>query len=414
MFALVDCNNFYVSCERLFRPDLIGKPVVVLSNNDGIIISRSHEVKEMGIKMGMPWHLLEPSVQERITYFSSNYTLYADLSARVMINLARFTPNVEVYSIDECFLSLQGFTDLPQYASEIRRTVIQNTGIPVSVGIAPTKTLAKLANRLAKKTTTGVCVLDSEGLIGEAVAGYPVDELWGIGPAYRKKLLEENLLTAAEFRRQPVEWVKTNLTIQGVRMWYELWGRSCIPLSSVIDRKKAICSSRSFAALTASYSDLEEATITYTSRLAEKLRADGSCANVLSVKLLTNIYRKDLPQYFDSVTISLDEPCNNTGMLVKYALGGLKRIFKTGYQFLKVEVTATGLVPAAEVQLNIFSASNQKTLNKASEVLDKLNSHYGRGTVRIAGEGYRKEWSMKREYLSEPYTTDWKAIIKVS
>lgn len=414
MFALVDCNNFYVSCERLFRPELWGKPVVVLSNNDGIIISRSQEVKDLGIKMGSPWHLLAPGVQKQITSFSSNYTLYADLSARVMTNLARFTPEVEVYSIDECFLSLHGFSNLRIYAAELRETIIRNTGIPISVGVAPSKSLAKLANKLAKKNPAGVCVLDTPEKITQAIDQYPVDDLWGIGKAYCKKLSDHGILTAGQFREQPLDWVKTHLTILGVRMWYELWGRSCIPLTTVIDRKKAICSSRSFAHLTSNFTDLEEATIAYTSRLAEKLRSDRSCAQLLSVKLITNIYRKDLPQYFDSITLSLDQPCNNTAELVKYALRGLKQIFREGFQFLKVEVTATGLVRESEVQLNMFDQGQKSHLNKASEVLDKLNRHYGKGTVRIAGEGYTKSWGMKRQFLSRPYTTNWKDIIKVT
>ena len=414
MFALVDGNNFYVSCERLFRPELNGKPVVVLSNNDGCIISRSNEAKALGIKMGVPYFKVKDLIeQEKVAVFSSNYTLYADISARLMNNLARFTPEVEVYSIDECFLRFKGMENLHTYAHYLRESVIQNTGIPVSVGLAPTKTLAKLANKIAKKSSTGVCVLDTEEAITEAIQIFPISDLWGIGRAYQVKLELEGVRTAAQLRAKPEPWIKHQLTIQGVRLWHELWGRTCIPLKEVLERKQAICTSRSFGKLTSNLDELIEATTAYASRLAEKLRADTSCATVLTVQLLTYGFRKDLPQYYPAFSLALSHPINNTPDIVKASVKGLKSIYDPRFQYSKVAVIATGLIPEQEVQLNLFTEWNGPKNNQVSELLDRINTYYGSGTLRLASEGFRKRWAMKRENVSPNYTTDWGDILRV-
>ncbi len=414
MFALVDGNNFYVSCERLFRPELNGKPVVVLSNNDGCIISRSNEAKALGIKMGVPYFKVKELIeQEKVAVFSSNYTLYADISARLMNNLARFTPEVEVYSIDECFLRFKGMENLHTYAQYLRESVIQNTGIPVSVGLAPTKTLAKLANKIAKKSSTGVYVLDTEEAITEATKIFPIADLWGIGRAYQVKLELEGIRTAAQLRAKPEQWIKHQLTIQGVRLWHELWGRPCIPLKEVLERKQAICTSRSFGQLTNNLDELIEATTAYASRLAEKLRADTSCATVLTVQLLTNRFRKDLPQYNPAISLALSHPINNTPDIVKASVKGLKSIYDPRFQYSKVAVIVTGLIPEQEVQLNLFTEWNGPKHNQVSELLDRINQYYGSGTLRLASEGFRKRWAMKRENVSPNYTTDWGDILRV-
>ena len=412
MFALVDCNNFYASCERLFQPEFRDKPVVVLSNNDGCVIARSQEAKDLGVRMGVPWHLIDSAVRKQVKEFSSNYALYADMSARVMNNLARFTPHVEIYSIDECFLSLNGFSDLESYCTQMRSQVIRNTGIPVSVGVAPSKTLAKLANRLAKNFN-GVCVLDSPEKIAGAVKDFMVEDIWGIGRQYAKKLNSFGIITADDLRCQPLEWIQEHLTIQGVRMWYELHGKSCIQLASMTERKKGIRSSRSFGKLTDNYTYLEEAAVAYVARVAEKLRRDKSCASLLSVRLLTNIHRPETKQYTNSVVLTLPHPSNNTPELAKHAVQGLKMIFKPGYLYLKVEIYATGLIPEQEVQLNLFSGYEGKRKNEVSELLDRLNKHYGKGTLILAAEGFEKKWSMRRNFLSPGYTTDWEKIVKV-
>jgi DNA polymerase V len=334
------------------------------------------------------------------------------MSARVMNNLARFTPNIEVYSIDECFISLQGFNNLKDYCMLMRNNVIQNTGIPISVGVAPTKTLAKLANKLAKKNN-GVYILDSPDRITKAVGDFKIDEIWGIGKQYCKKLNDFGIITAEDLRSQPIEWIKENLTIQGVRMWYELHAKSCIPLSSIIERKQGIRSSRSFGKLTDNYFYIEEATASYATRVAEKLRKDKSCASLISIRLITNIHKPETPQYSQNVTLTLTHPCNNDSEIIKHAIKGLKMVYKPGYLFLKVEVFVTGLIPENEVQLNLFQGYEGKRKNQVSALIDKLNNHYGRGTLRLAVEGFEKKWSMRRQFLSPPYTTNWDSIIHV-
>lgn len=412
MFALADCNNFYASCERLFSPKFNGKPVVVLSNNDGCVIARSNEAKAVGIGMGAPFYqIIEDIKEHKVAVFSSHYTLYGDMSARVMTNIARFSPDIEVYSIDECFFKLEGFDDLNAYATKIRTEVIRNTGIPISIGVAPTKVLAKVANKMAKKLE-GVLVLNTPELIENALKLYPVEDLWGIGRQYATKLISMGVETGLQLRQLPLEWVNKNMTIVGVRMWQELWGKSCIPLKSVLEPKKGMCTSRAFGKLTEDFEDLEQASASYASRLAGKLRREKLCASVLSIKLLTNRFNTHEPQYNPSITIPLAQPTNNSIDLIKVANGGLKRIYRKGFRYQKVEVMATGLIPETEVQLNLFNKYN-KANDKVSMVMDLLNKHYGDGTIRIASEGINKKWDMKRSFLSPNYTTDWKDIVKV-
>lgn len=412
MFALADCNNFYASCERLFRPKYNGVPVVVLSNNDGCVIARSNEAKELGIAMGIPFYQIREQVKAQgIAVFSSHYTLYGDLSARVMTNLARFTPDVEVYSIDECFLGLKGFSNLQAYAEEIRNTVIRNTGIPISLGVAPTKVLAKVANKIAKKAS-GVMLLNNPESIAEALSNFSVADVWGIGGQYAKMLQSMQVKTAAQFRALPMEWVQKNMSVVGTRIWRELWGESCIPLKLFTDPKKGLCTSRAFGKLTSDYGELEEATASYTARLAIKLRREQRCATVIGVRLLTNRFNTKHPQCFPSVSVPLPHPVNNTNDLVKAALFGLKKIYLTGYRYQKVEVSAFGLIPESEVQLNLFNPYKGIKNDKISQVMDTLNTHYGAGTLRIATEGANPKWNLRRDFLSPEYTTNWKDIIK--
>lgn len=388
-------------------------PVVVLSNNDGCVIARSNEAKACGIAMGAPYFKIREEIKKhQIAVFSSHYTLYGDISSRVMTNLARFTPEVEVYSIDECFLGLNGFSNLQDYAQKIRKTVIDNTGIPISVGIAPTKVLAKVANKTSKKYN-GVMVLETQEQIATALADYPVEDLWGVGRQFSHKLIKGGIETAAQFRQLPIDWVQTNMTIVGVRMWRELWGESCIPLKTVLDPKKGMCTSRAFGKLTSDYGELKEATSAYAARLGVKLRRENLCASILSVRLLTNKFGPEASQAYPSITIPLTHPVNNTLDLVKAALFGLKKIYLRGFMFQKVEVTATGLLPEKEVQMNLFSEFKGEKHDQVSKVLDQLNMHYGAGTLRMAGEGKDQNWRMKREFLKPCYTTNWNDIIKV-
>jgi len=413
MFALIDCSSFYASCERLFRPELQNKPVIILSNNDGCAIARSQEAKDLGIKMGDVFYKIEKLIKENnVHVFSSNYTLYADMSARVMNNIARFTPDVEVYSIDECFIQLTGFDDLEEYGYLIRNTVIRNTGIPVSIGLAPSKTLAKIANKLAKKSS-GVFLLDTPEKITAALEAFPLNDVWGIGSQYYKKLHSHGLEFAGQLRQMPMEWVRTNMTIQGVRMWDELWGRPRIAFGVYRERKKGICCSKSFGKLTGDLNEITEATANYASRVAEKLRQDKSCATLLSVRLITNQFRPDLPQYFKGITVQLRHPANNTSDIVKAAIKALNLVYHPGYKFIKVEVLVTGIIPQSEVQLDLFNNWDGVRQDKISKLMDKLNMHYGRGTLRLATEGYKKAWNMRQNFLSPDYTTDWDDILTV-
>ena len=413
MFALCDCNNFYASAERLFRPDLNLKPVVVLSNNDGCVIARSEEAKACGIKMGDPEFLVRDQIKKfDIQVFSSNYVLYGDMSERVMHNLSRWFPRLDVYSIDEAFGWLGGVSDLENYVPKIRSSVMRNTGIPVSIGVAPTKTLAKLANKLSKKTA-GVMVLDSEEKINDAVRDFPVHELWGVGREYYKKFERLNILTVGQLREMPEMWFKQHMTIAGQRMWNELWGRPAIPLETLRDNTKGITVSRSFRNYIQEPEILAEAVTLYASRLAEKLRREKLRCLYLQVFLYTNKNREDHPQHFPSHTHKLLLASNNTTDLVSIAVKVATKLFKYGVKYRKAGVIATGLVPESELQLNVFSAHDNGKKDSVSAVLDKLNLAYGRGTLRMATEGFEKKWRLKHEYLSKGYTTRWSDIVKV-
>ena len=413
MFALCDCNNFYASAERLFRPELNGKPVVVLSNNDGCVIARSEEAKACGIKMGDPEFLVRDLIKKfNIQVFSSNYVLYGDMSERVMHNLGRWFPKLDVYSIDEAFGWLGGVADLDRYVPTIRASVIQNTGIPVSIGVAPTKTLAKLANKLAKKNN-GVLVLDTAERIDRAVADFPVHDLWGVGRQYYKKLEALGIETVGQLRAMPEMWFKQHMTIMGQRMWNELWGKPAIDIDELRETKKGITVSRSFRNYIEQPDVLAEAVTLYASRLAEKLRTEKLRCLYLQVFLYTNKNREDHPQHFPTHTHQLLMASNSTSDLVGIAVKISRQLFKSGVKYRKAGVIATGLVPESELQLNIFSDHDGGKKDTVSAMLDQLNLAYGRGTLRMATEGYTKKWKLKHEFLSKGYTTRWADVIKV-
>ncbi|MVT40247.1 DUF4113 domain-containing protein [Chitinophaga oryziterrae] len=411
MYAIADCNNFYVSCQRLWEPQYNGKPVIVLSNNDGCVIARSNEAKALGIPMGAIFAKIQEEVQHfNIKTYSSNYALYADTSARVMQNLARFTPNVEVYSIDECFLDFGGFSNLHQYTTTIRDTVVHNTGIPISIGVAQTKTLAKVANKLAKKQN-GTLVLDTEAAITSALENFSIGDVWGIGKQYEKKLQSMNIHTAQQFRSLPLAWVAKNMTVTGARTWQELHGQSCIPLSTSLDPKQALSTAKGFGKLTSDYQELHEATTNYTTRLAQKLRKEKLCATILSVRLLTSRFKKDQAIYSPYISIPLHHPVNNTHNLVKAAQAGLRCIFRKELEYQKVEITLTGLLPETEIQLHMFAKYQGEKLDKVSQALDDLNHRFGNGIIKIASEGQYHAWKMKQRHISRNYTTNWDDII---
>lgn len=418
VFALVDCNNFYASCERVFNPKLNGKPIVVLSNNDGCVVARSNEAKALGIGMGVPEFQIRSVLRtHRVQVFSSNYTLYGDLSQRIMETLEQFSPHIEVYSIDEAFLSLLGFArrDLTEYGRQIRRTVKQWTGIPVSVGMAETKTLAKIANRIAKRNpaTGGVCDLlacpDREALL----EGVAVEDVWGIGPNYARLLNQHGLTTALQLRQADDQWIRKHLGIVGVRLVYELRGHSCLDLDECPAPKQGITCSRAFGRSVCTLADMEEAVSSYVSRAAEKLRGEGLAATVLTVFLMTNAFT-DEPQYRNSVTCSLPVGTDTTSELIRVALKGLRSIYRDGYRYKKAGVMCTALVSASQVQPDLFDHQDRPRSKRLMAALDAVNDRWGAGTLEYASSGLTKTWKTQFHRRSPAYTTDWNELPFVS
>jgi DNA polymerase V len=354
MFALADCNNFYASCERVFNPSLNGRPVVVLSNNDGCIIARSNEAKALGIKMGAPAFKIAASLQaNQVVVFSSNYALYGDMSRRVMSALGQFTPEIEIYSIDEAFLNLDGLpVNLAEYGRMIRKTVLKNTGIPVSIGIGPTKVLAKAANHYAKKVpeNNGVFILDSPAKIDESLQKFPIDEVWGIGRQYASRLTSLNVKTAWDFIQMTDSWVKKNMTIVGLRIKKELEGISCLEMELISPAKKAICTSRSFGQTQTEIEPIREAVATFAGKCAYKLRKQKTCANVLMVFIHTNGFNQNEPQYAQNFICKLPVATNSSLELIKYAACALQAIYREGYRYKKAGVLVTDIVAEDQVQ----------------------------------------------------------------
>ncbi len=418
MFALVDCNNFYVSCERVFRPDLNGQPVVVLSNNDGCIISRSEEAKQLGIKMGEPAFKITAFLERnRVTVFSSNYVLYGDLSHRVMRTLARFTPELEVYSIDEAFLNLTGLpVDWVEYARTIRQTVRCHTGIPVSVGVAPTKVLAKVANHRAKKTPAqkGVCVLDHPRKIAEALKDLDVGEVWGIGRQYTKLLNSIQVYTAWDFLQLDDDWVRKKMTVVGLRIKKELAGTACLEMELIPPAKKVICTSRSFGEEQTELAPINEAVATYAARCGEKLRQQHSCAGMLMVFLHTNGFKQHEPQYARNLVCKLPVPTNSTIELIRYASAALQAIYRKGYRYKKAGVIVMEIGPEGRVQGSLYDRVDRAKHAAVMREVDALNAKYGRDTIKVAAQGLGGKWKLRQERLSPCYTTRWSDIIKVA
>ncbi|TKB82361.1 MAG: Y-family DNA polymerase, partial [Nitrospira sp.] len=388
IFALVDCNNFYASCERVFNPRLEGKPIVVLSNNDGCVVARSNEAKALGIAMGVPEFQIRPLLRaHQVQVFSSNYTLYGDMSQRVMETLEQFCPDLEIYSIDEAFLSLSGFTsrNFTEYGRTIRTTVKRWTGLPVSVGIAETKTLAKIANRVAKRTpdTNGVFDLlacsDRDALLGRV----PVEEVWGIGRNLTRLLNQHGIMTALQLREADNQWIRKHLGIVGLRLVMELRGISCLDLEECPTPKQSLTCSRAFGQLISTLADMEEAVSSYTSRVAEKLRRERLAATVLTVCLTTNEF-KEGPQYSNAVTLKLPVATDSTSDLIRSALQGIRTIYREGYRYKKAGVILTGLVPASQTQADLFDSQDRGKSKRLMSALDAINNRWGADTLHYA------------------------------
>lgn len=416
MYALVDCNNFYASCERVFKPQYKNTPIVVLSNNDGCVIARSNEAKKLGIKMGVPAYQIKDEVKKYgIQVFSSNYTLYGDMSSRVMTILSSFTPNIELYSIDEAFLDMRGFDQLPEYGKHIVDTVTRWTGIPVSMGVAPTKTLAKVANKFAKKYKAykGVCVIDTDGKRIKALQKTDIGDVWGIGRRSEKKLKAQGVNTAYDFTQLSRAWVRKNMTVTGERTWLELNGESCIDLELVRPEKKQICTSRSFGKNITDVEQMKEAVAYYASLCAEKLREQNSFACSLMVFIHTNNFREDLPQYFKNCIVQMPVPTNSTMEITKYALDALGKIFKSGFQYKKAGVIITEIAPNDGIQMSLFDNIDREKQSKLMQVVDNLNQGFTRNILNLAIQGTNKTWNLRRELLSPCYTTKLSDVIKL-
>lgn len=414
MYALADCNNFFVSCERVFRPELNGKPVVVLSNNDACIIARSNEVKKLGIPMGEPvFKVRELLKQHRITACSSNYVLYGDMSRRIMSTLQRFSPEIEIYSIDEAFLNLSSVAPhyLTEYIREIARYTTRATGIPVSIGVASTKTLAKAANHYAKHhpETRNVWIIQDESSRIRLLRNTEISEVWGIGRRLTRFLNQKNIFSAYDLSQQSALWVRRHLTVTGLRTWEELHGHSCINLEDDHAAKKQICTSRCFGEYLSAYEPISEAVATFATRCAEKLRAQNSCAVTLMVYLQT-----ESPYRFINQLVELPTPTQSNPELVTQALLALRKIHNPLLRYRKAGVIITEITPRQGIQGNLFHPADTIRQHRLMKAIDTINHIHGRDAVRLAAQGYQSSWQMKRTLLSPRYSTNLNEIITIN
>lgn len=418
-YALIDCNNFYASCERAFRPELRNRPVVVLSNNDGCVIARSNEAQALGIDMGTPYFKCKAMMERHgVAVFSSNYALYGDLSSRVMRVLTRFCPGVEIYSIDEAFADLSGIPGgADAFARRLRATVEAWTGIPVSIGIGSTKTLAKLANRFAKKQPRcrGVFDLTASPDPDRVLRWTEIGDVWGIGPRHAKRLRKLGINTALDFRGLKRDWVKKKMTVTGLHTLLELRGLPCHDFASGPVDKKTIVSSRSFGHPVTRLDHLLEATAQYTTRAAEKLRRQKSVAASILAFLQTNKFKLGQPQYSNEISIPLPVSTAHTPTLIKAAQSGIERIYKEGYAFKKCGVMLSGLEPVNGRWLSLLDLppSTHDRHAPLMEALDHCNTRWGRDTVKFAASGINGSWRMRRELMSPRYTTVWEELLEV-
>ena len=406
MIALADCNNFYVSCERVFQPSLEDRPVIVLSNNDGCAVARSNEAKALGIPMGAPYHQIKRLCgRNGVSVFSSNYELYGDMSRRVVSVLSRFVPEMEIYSIDESFLNLGGFSDPLGLSGRIRETVRKWTGIPISVGLGKTKTLAKLANRLAKKEHAGC--LEVEAGNRSTLGSVPIEDVWGVGRRLSVRLRRVGFQDAWAFAQAPSSAIRAIGGVTLERTQRELTGISCLAMEEVPQPRKNTCCSRSFGKPVTGRGDLEEAVANYAVRATRKVRAEGSLACGLQVFLSTNRFRKDEPQYSNSRTILLDEPTDDPIRIVKNAKALLNSIYRKGYSYKKAGVLLLDLVSGRSRQGLLFEEHGDGRRRDFVNALDEVAARYGQSGAFLAAQGVRRSWSMKRQSRTARYTTCW-------
>ncbi|MBS7660543.1 translesion error-prone DNA polymerase V subunit UmuC [Pseudomonas lalucatii] len=410
VYALVDCNNFYVSCERLFRPDLRATPVVVLSNNDGCIVSRSNEAKALGIGMGEPYFKIRDMIEPHgIEVFSSNYALYGNISARVVSVLRELAPRMEVYSIDESFLDLTGFhRPLAAYGRFIKAEVERLTGMPVGVGISTTKTLTKLANWAAKKRSqSGVVVATRPEQQVALLKAAPVGEVWGIGRKMQCHLTALNITTAWDLAQQDAKSMRKLFSVVVEKTIRELRGEACYGLDDGPEPKQMIACSRSFSERVTELPALREAVASYASRAAEKLRGQGDLCQLLQVYIRTGVFNPDEPRYSRTASVPLTTPSNDTRDLVHAALAGLASIYQPGYRYQKAGVVLMNLTSPKHIQPDLFAPAPRPSTDALMATMDRINANMGRGTVRLARVPASAGWAMKQQLRSPGYTSRW-------
>ena len=417
MIGLCDCNNFFVSCERVFRPDLSREPVAVLSGNDGCIIARSNEVKALGIKMGVPLFQVKNIVQKHnVTLLSANHRLYADMSQRVMSTLKGLVPAIEIYSIDESFIDFEGYeTDsLQQKAVEIARIIRRNTGIPVSIGIAPTKTLAKIASQLCKKypKLNGACLMYRTEDIQKVLSKLPIGEVWGVGREYSKILNLAGVNSAYEFTLRSSDWVRSKLGIAGLRTWSELRSEPCIELDATTSTKKSISISRTFTKEMRTVDQLNSILTLFATTLSTKLRKQKSCASQITTYIYTNIHRENDPQRYETKTVNLNVPSDSTLEIIKIVSDSLNKIFLDGYGYKRAGITIAKLVPKDSVQGALFDEIDRNKHSNLMKSIDSLNSSFGDTTIQMATNSGAKLLG-SGSLISPNYTTEWSEILKV-
>lgn len=422
MYALVDCNNFYASCERVFQPEFNGKPVVVLSNNDGCVISRSYEAKAVGIPMGAPAFQIKDLVKEKnVKIFSSNYALYGDLSNRVMAILSQFSPNVEIYSIDEAFMNFDGMAieDYQQYGIAMKKRIHKWVGIPVCIGFAETKVLAKVANKIAKKfqeRTAGAYVIDTDEKRIKALKWTQIEDVWGIGYRTAKKAKLRKINTALDFiQPQHEAWIKKELGIVGMRLKYELEGKSVLDLEIDTDQKKSIATTRSFPKQITDYDLLRERVATFAAVCAEKLRNQKSCCQTIIVMLVIDKHTVETTKYYFNLAITLPHATNSTLTIANAAIDLLKKLHHGNehLKFKKAGVIVTGLIDQDKKQFQLFDDENPKHL-ALMQVMDKLNKKIGYSQVKLAAQNLSLTWNMNQNHLSPKYTTNFKEILEIN
>src|SRR5574344_78833 len=417
MYGLCDCNNFFVSCERVFDPGLESRPVIVLSNNDGCVIARSNEAKRIGIGMGQSFYQLRELVErEHVAVFSTNFILYGDMSDRVISLLREAVPAIEVYSIDEAFLNLNGLpqSSLPEIGAELSGRIKRYTGIPVSIGIAPTKTLAKIASKLCKKypKLNGSCFMSREEDIAKVLKSFPIGDVWGIGRKHLKFLGDYGIATAADFAAMSPYIIRKQFTITGLRTWKELHGEPCISFEDVPPERQQICVSRSFATELYDFDEVHRSISNFAAMCAAKLRAQKSICARLTVFLFTNPHKENIPQYFDNKVINFDTATDSSLEIIRYAVCALHELFKAGYGYKKAGVILADISSKANMQQGLFDSFDAGKHNRLMKTMDKLNKVYGDKTLVVATQGFEGV-KMNRNHLSRRYTTDWNDILEI-